>query len=127
MAKLFYPIAKVRLTHENWSNARTQLWGQTALLPEHDYVGVYYHYSEDGHECDFAIASEMPNDAEPVVIEELTWYDKTLTSEKNLEQTWQSIVRKARQGMLPRALSVDFEKRLPDGKIELYIAVRPHC
>ncbi|MBV7388377.1 AraC family transcriptional regulator [Pasteurellaceae bacterium TAE3-ERU1] len=127
MATQFYPIAKVRLNRDNWIDARTQLWAQTALLPDQDYVGVYYHYSEDGHECDFAIASATPNSAEPVVIEELTWYDKTLTHEADLAQTWQSIARKARQGMLPRALSVDFEKRLPEGKVELYIAVRPHC
>lgn len=40
---------------------------------------------------------------------------------------WQNNLDKLPQGLLKRAYSVDFEKYHPDGLVEIYIAVVPHC
>lgn len=76
---------------------------------------------------DVVIATETENDNKPFVIEDLAWFEKFSTTESLLAETWARIENRAKQGLLRRALTLDFEKHLPDGKVEIYIAVSPHC
>lgn len=72
-------------------------------------------------------ASEMANDNRPIVIEDLTWYEKFSTTTELLTETWARIENRSKQGLLRRAFTLDFEKYLPNGKVEIWIAVSPHC
>lgn len=72
-------------------------------------------------------ASETANDNPPIVIEDLTWYEKFSTTTDLLAETWARIENRSKQGLLRRAFTLDFEKHLPNGKVEIWIAVSPHC
>lgn len=73
------------------------------------------------------VATEAENHNKPFIIEDLAWYEKFSTTETLLAETWARIENRSKQGLLKRALTLDFEKYLPDGKVEIYIAVSPHC
>ncbi|QLB15556.1 hypothetical protein A6B39_08875 [Mannheimia granulomatis] len=73
------------------------------------------------------IATEAENGDEPILIEDFIWFEKVPTTEDLLSETWASIENRSKQGLLKRAYTMDFEKHLPDGKVEIYIAVNPHC
>ncbi|WP_428982036.1 hypothetical protein [Mannheimia indoligenes] len=73
------------------------------------------------------IATETENGNEPILMEDFIWFEKVPTTEDLLSETWASIENRSKQGLLKRAYTVDFEKHLPDGKVEIYIAVNPHC
>lgn len=121
----FYPIKTFTLTYNATSTDFVQMW-QSVELPENTTCyGVYFNYTESGY--NFAVATEIPNGNPPIVIEDLTWYEKFPTKCELLGETWQSILRRGQQGLLKRALTVDFEKYLPEGKVEIYIAVRSQC
>ena len=62
-----------------------------------------------------------------IEIEDLSFYEIFRCNVDEIYQTWQLIWEKEQQGLLKRAYSVDFEKHHPDGLVEIYIAVEPHC
>lgn len=73
------------------------------------------------------IATETENGNQPILMEDFIWFEKIPTTENLLSETWASIENRSKQGLLKRAYTVDFEKHLPDSKVEIYIAVNPHC
>lgn len=73
------------------------------------------------------IAVETENENQPFIIEDLAWYDKFQTTTELLNDTWVRIQNRSKQGLLRRAFTLDFEKHLPNGKVEIWIAVSPHC
>jgi len=62
-----------------------------------------------------------------IEIEDLTWYEIFPTTYESVVQTWQHIWNKEKQGLLKRAYKVDFEKYYPNGKVDIYISICPHC
>ena len=134
MPLTLYPFATIR-THnikENTAEKIGQLWQNNfaKLTKNEPYYGVYLNYESDftGY-YDVAIAqkSKPEGSFSTIEIEDLTWYEIFPTNCESVAQTWQHIWNKEKQGLLKRAYKVDFEKYYPNGKVDIYISIRPHC
>ena len=134
MPLILYSLATIR-THnikENTAEKIGQLWQNNfaKLTKNEPYYGVYLNYESDftGY-YDVAVAQESkPEDSSSTIeIEDLAWYEIFPTTGKSVVQTWQHIWNKEKQGLLKRAYKVDFEKYYPNGKVDIYISIRPHC
>ncbi|KAE9531728.1 hypothetical protein A1D25_09695 [Ursidibacter arcticus] len=120
-----YPIMAKTFDQTATSEDFQQLWQSVGLPENSQCYGVYFNYTEQGY--DFAIATETPNQNMPIMIEDLTWYEKFSTKVELLGETWESINRKGKQGLLRRAFTVDFEQYQPDGKVDVFVSIMAHC
>ena len=132
MALKLYPIVQQRLNNNIANEIISALWQNNLdKLPQgHCCYGIYFNYATNYQaDYDFAIASEVVSETDiPVIeIEDLSCYEVFRCKVDEIYQTWQLIWKKEQQGLLKRAYSVDFEKHHPDGLVEIYIAVEPHC
>lgn len=134
MSLTLYSLATIR-THnikENTAEKIGQLWQNNfaKLTKNEPYYGVYLNYESDftGY-YDVAVAQESKPEGSfsTIEIEDLTWYEIFPTTCESVVQTWQHIWNKEKQGLLKRAYKVDFEKYYPNGKVDIYISIRPHC
>lgn len=134
MPLTLYSLATIR-THnikENTAEKIGQLWQNNfaKLTKNEPYYGVYLNYESDfmGY-YDVAVAQESKPEGSfsTIEIEDLTWYEIFPTNCESVVQTWQHIWNKEKQGLLKRAYKVDFEKYYPNGKVDIYISIRPHC
>ena len=134
MPLTLYSLATIR-THnikENTAEKIGQLWQNNfaKLTKNEPYYGVYLNYESDftGY-YDVAVAQEskLEGSFSTIEIEDLTWYEIFPTTSELVVQTWQHIWNKEKQGLLKRAYKVDFEKYYPNGKVDIYISIRPHC
>ena len=132
MALKLYPIVQQRLNNNIANEIISTLWQNNLdKLPQgHCCYGIYFNYATNYQaDYDFAIASEvvLETDIPVIEIEDLSFYEVFRCNVDEIYQTWQLIWEKEQQGLLKRAYSVDFEKYHPDGLVEIYIAVEPHC
>ena len=132
MALKLYPIVQQRLNNNIANEIISTLWQNNLdKLPQgHCCYGIYFNYATNYQaDYDFAIASEvvLETDIPVIEIEDLSCYEVFRCKVDEIYQTWQLIWKKEQQGLLKRAYSVDFEKYHPDGLVEIYIAVVPHC
>ena len=132
MALKLYPIVQQRLNNNIANEMISTLWQNNLdKLPQgHCCYGIYFNYATNYQaDYDFAIASEVvfETDISVIEIEDLSCYEVFRCNVDEIYQTWQLIWKKEQQGLLKRAYSVDFEKYHPDGLVEIYIAVKPHC
>ena len=132
MALKLYPIVQQRLNNNIANEIISTLWQNNLdKLPQgHCCYGIYFNYATNYQaDYDFAIASEvvLETDIPVIEIEDLSFYEVFRCNIDEIYQTWQLIWEKEQQGLLKRAYSVDFEKYHPDGLVEIYIAVEPHC
>ena len=132
MALKLYPIVQQRLNNNIADEIIPPLWQNNLdKLPQGHYCySIYFNYATNYQaDYDFAIASEVVSETDiPVIeIEDLSCYEVFRCKVDEIYQTWQLIWKKEQQGLLKRAYSVDFEKHHPDGLVEIYIAVEPHC
>ena len=132
MVLKLYPIVQQRLNNNIADEIIPPLWQNNFdKLPQgHCCYGIYFNYATNYQaDYDFAIASEVVSETDiPVIeIEDLSCYEVFRCKVDEIYQTWQLIWEKEQQGLLKRAYSVDFEKHHPDGLVEIYIAVEPHC
>ena len=132
MALKLYPIVQQRLNNNIADEIIPPLWQNNLdKLPQGHYCyGIYFNYATNYQaDYDFAIASEavLGTDIPVIEIEDLSFYEIFRCNVDEIYQTWQLIWEKEQQGLLKRAYSVDFEKYYPDGLVEIYIAVEPHC
>ena len=132
MALKLYPIVQQRLNNNIADEISPPLWQNNLdKLPQGHYCyGIYFNYATNYQaDYDFAIASEvvLETDIPVIEIEDLSFYEIFRCNVDEIYQTWQLIWEKEQQGLLKRAYSVDFEKYYPDGLVEIYIAVEPHC
>ena len=134
MPLTLYPFATIRThnTKENTAEKIGQLWQNNfaKLTKNEPYYGVYLNDESDftGY-YDVAVAQENKPEGSfsTIEIEDLTWYEIFPTNCESVVQTWQHIWNKEKQGLLKRAYKVDFEKYYPNGKVDIYISIRPHC
>ena len=132
MALKLYPIVQQRLNNNIADEIIPPLWQNNLdKLPQGHYCYcIYFNYATNYQaDYDFAIASEvvLETDIPVIEIEDLSFYEIFRCNVDEIYQTWQLIWEKEQQGLLKRAYSVDFEKYYPDGLVEIYIAVEPHC
>ena len=134
MPLTLYPFATIRThnTKENTAEKIGQLWQNNfaKLTKNEPYYGVYLNYESDftGY-YDVTVAQESKPEGSfsTIEIEDLAWYEIFPMTGKSVVQTWQHIWNKEKQGLLKRAYKVDFEKYYPNGKVDIYISIRPHC
>ena len=132
MVLKLYPIVQQRLNNNIADEIIPSLWQNNLdKLPQGHYCySIYFNYATNYQaDYDFAIASEVVSETDiPVIeIEDLSCYEVFRCKVDEIYQTWQLIWKKEQQGLLKRAYLVDFEKHHPDGLVEIYIAVEPHC
>ena len=132
MALKLYPIVQQRLNNDIANEMIPTLWQKNFdKLPQGHYCyGIYFNYATNHQaDYDFAIASEAVLEIyiPAIEIKDLSFYEIFRCKVDEIYQTWQLIWKKEQQGLLKRAYSVDFEKYYPDGLVEIYIAVEPHC
>ena len=132
MALKLYPIVQQRLNNDIANEMIPTLWQNNFdKLPQGHYCyGIYLNYATNHQaDYDFAIASEavLETDIPVIEVEDLSFYEVLRCQADEIYQTWQLIWKKEQQGLLKRAYSVDFEKYHPNGLVEIYIAVEPHC
>ena len=132
MALKLYPIVQQRLNNNIADEIIPPLWQNNLdKLPQGHYCyGIYFNYATNYQaDYDFAIASEavLETYIPAIEIKDLSFYEIFRCKVDEIYQTWQLIWKKEQQGLLKRAYSVDFEKYYPDGLVEIYIAVEPHC
>ena len=132
MALKLYPIVQQRLNNDIANKMIPNLWQNNFdKLPQGHYCyGIYFNYAANYQaDYDFAIASEavLETDIPAIEIKDLSFYEIFRCKVDEIYQTWQLIWKKEQQGLLKRAYSVDFEKYHPNGLVEIYIAVVPHC
>ena len=132
MVLKLYPIVQQRLNNNIADEIIPSLWQNNLdKLPQGHYCySIYFNYATNYQaDYDFAIASEVVSETDiPVIeIEDLSCYEVFRCKVDEIYQTWQLIWKKEQQGLLKQAYSVDFEKHHPDGLVEIYIAVEPHC
>ena len=132
MVLKLYPIVQQRLNNNIADEIIPSLWQNNLdKLPQGHYCySIYFNYATNYQaDYDFAIASKVVSETDiPVIeIEDLSCYEVFRCKVDEIYQTWQLIWKKEQQGLLKRAYSVDFEKHHPDGLVEIYIAVEPHC
>ncbi|MGX2967949.1 hypothetical protein ACWIW6_07840 [Ursidibacter sp. B-7004-1] len=89
-----YPIITKTLDKTATSQDFQQLWQSVELPKNSQCYGIYFNYTEQGY--DFAIAIETPNQNMPIMIEDLTWYEKFSTKVELLGETWENINRKGK-------------------------------
>ena len=132
MALKLYPIVQQRLNNDIAHEIIPTLWQNNfdKLSQGHYCYGIYFNYAANYQaDYDFAIASEaaLENDIPVIEVDDLSFYEVFHCQVDEIYQTWQLIWKKEQQGLLKRAYSVDFEKYHPDGLVEIYIALVPHC
>lgn len=101
----------------------------SAELAEHEgnIYGLYYEYESD-YKGDYtlSVAIESENESS-ITIPKATKYE-IFTVDTDIEQgifhMWNEIWDKEKEGHLNRAYTYDFEKYYPDGKIDIYIAIK---
>lgn len=129
MILTLYPLIQEQVNHQTAKTVIPQLWANHNQADNVIY-NVYHHYEADfSGSFSFSIAVELPqeNGFKPIYIGDLNTYEKFITDRENVEKTWELINKKTQQGLLKRLYEIDVEKYYPDGKVEIYISVIPHC
>lgn len=97
------------------------------LYPTNEKVQTPFYKIYNHKTGETIIVTETENGNEPILIGDSIWFEKIPATANLLAETWASIENSSKQGLLKRAYTLDFEKHLPDSKVEIYIAVSPHC
>lgn len=130
MASLtLYPLIQQQVNYKTADDFIAQLRANQQQASEPIYY-IYSHFQADFEgSYKLSIATETPHTDEykRIVIDDLAFYEKFITDSEHLQETWQSIGRKTQQGLLKRDYGIDFEKHFPDGRVEIYIQITPHC
>lgn len=105
-----------------WANASSQLNNEKITY------GVYHDYESD-YKGDYSlsIAIEEDTPASSLEIPDETKYEVSHVNsadEHGVINTWKEIWKREDSGTLARTYTYDFEKYLPNGAIEIYIAIK---
>ena len=95
---------------------------------KHNIYGVYYDYESD-YKGDYSLSVAIEDEFEDSFVEIPTnnkyeIYKVDTTDEQGILNTWNEIWEQEEAGSLERAYSFDFEKYLPNGDIEIHIAIK---
>ncbi|MBD8026050.1 effector binding domain-containing protein [Ureibacillus sp. Re31] len=106
-----------------WKDASSRLTGQDSIV-----YGVYHNY-ESNYKGDYTLSIaledsqnqpslEIPNNAKYEI------FNVDTADEQGTLNTWKTIWEREESGTLNRAYTYDFEKYYPNGKIEVFIAIK---
>ncbi|MDX8046237.1 effector binding domain-containing protein [Gracilibacillus sp. S3-1-1] len=101
-----------------WKQASTHFEGKKEIV-----YGVYYDYESD-FTGDYSLGVGIENEEGSVVISNPTNYQifKVDTSDDGIIKTWQKIWELEKSSELERSYTIDYEKYLPNGDVEIHIA-----
>ncbi|WP_270445809.1 effector binding domain-containing protein [Fusobacterium varium] len=108
-----------------------KLWYDTSVkIPKDKELNKYAVYSE--YESDYKgdytlfIGVDKIDSHKEIIIEEENYkiFSVDISSPHGIIMAWQKIWEMEEQGLLNRAYTVDYEKYYPDGKIEIFIALK---
>ena len=108
-----------------------KLWYDTSVkIPKDKELNKYAVYSE--YESDYKgdytlfIGVDKIDSHKEIIIEEENYkiFSVDTSSPHGIIMAWQNIWEMEEQGLLNRAYTVDYEKYYPDGKIEIFIALK---
>ncbi|MHD0314231.1 effector binding domain-containing protein [Fusobacterium varium] len=108
-----------------------KLWYDTSVkIPKDKELNKYAVYSE--YESDYKgdytlfIGVDKIDSHKEIIIEEENYkiFSVDNSSPYGVIMAWQKIWEMEEQGLLNRAYTVDYEKYYPDGKIEIFIALK---
>ncbi|MCK3655017.1 hypothetical protein A4G19_04340 [Pasteurellaceae bacterium Macca] len=121
-----YPIAQLNIAESDFTIQA--FWQQhlDKLPQDQPYYGIYL-YDNSQKLTQFVIATEQSNNLPVIKTDPFVWYETFLTTKAFVDQTWERIKNKEKQGLLRRAYSLDIEKYNPDGKVEIHISLVAHC
>lgn len=109
----------------------TTMWEEAYRhLGQHqdDIFGVYYDYESD-YKGDYSLSVAIEDRFGETCIEipkseNYKVFKVDASDEQGVVKTWGKIWEQEEAGLLARAYSYDFEKYLPNGEIEIHIAVQ---
>ncbi|WP_462350516.1 effector binding domain-containing protein [Fusobacterium varium] len=108
-----------------------KLWYDTSVkIPKDKELNKYAVYSE--YESDYKgdytlfIGVDKIDSHKEIIIEEENYkiFSVDTSSPYGIIMAWQKIWEMEEQGLLNRAYTVDYEKYYPDGKVEIFIALK---
>ncbi|WP_089743524.1 GyrI-like domain-containing protein [Gracilibacillus ureilyticus] len=106
----------------------TELWKEASPhLPENENTyGVYHEYESD-YKGDYSLSiakeDEIGSIEIPMNAKYKIFYVDT-TDEQGVFHAWSNIWEQEEAGLIERAYTFDFEKYLPNGEIEIHIAIK---
>ncbi|MDY4004653.1 MAG: hypothetical protein SOY68_01925 [Fusobacterium varium] len=115
----------------NYGEKIQKLWYDTSVkIPKDKELNKYAVYSE--YESDYKgdytlfIGVDKIDSHKEIIIEEENYkiFSVDTSSPHGIIMAWQKIWEMEEQGLLNRAYTVDYEKYYPDGKIEIFIALK---
>lgn len=108
-----------------------KLWHETsAKIPQEKEINKYAVYSEyeSNYKGDYTlfIGVDKIDSHKEIIIEEENYqvFSVDTSSPYGIVMTWQGIWEMEEKGLLNRAYTVDYEKYYPDGKVEIFIALK---
>ncbi len=108
-----------------------KLWYETsAKMPQEKEISKYAVYSEyeSNYKGDYTlfIGVDKIDSHKEIIIEEENYqvFSVDASSPYGIIMTWQEIWEMEEKGLLNRAYTVDYEKYYPDGKVEIFIALK---
>ncbi|WP_130891137.1 hypothetical protein LIY46_03535 [Fusobacterium varium] len=113
------------------TNKIQKLWYETSMkFPEKDEINKYAVYSE--YESDYKgdytlfIGADNIDSHKEIIIEEENYqvFSVDILSTDGIVKTWEKIWELEEKGLLNRAYTVDYEKYYPDGRVEIFIALK---
>ncbi|WP_308008077.1 effector binding domain-containing protein [uncultured Fusobacterium sp.] len=108
-----------------------KLWYETNIkIPQEKTMNKYAVYSEyeSNYKGDYTlfIGADKVDSCKEIIIEEENYqvFSVDTSSPYGIIMTWQEIWEMEEKGLLNRAYTVDYEKYYPDGKVEIFIALK---
>jgi predicted transcriptional regulator YdeE len=108
-----------------------KMWEDSSHKNMHDQnivYGVYYEYESD-YKGDYSLSVAIDENNGNSFIEipknqKYEIFKVDTAEEQGIFKTWKKIWDQEESGILERAYTFDFEKYTPNGKIEIYIAIK---
>ena len=108
-----------------------KLWYETNIkIPQEKEMNKYAIYSEyeSNYKGDYTlfIGVDKIDSCKEIIIEEENYqvFSVDTSSPYGIIMAWQEIWEMEEKGLLNRAYTVDYEKYYPDGKVEIFIALK---
>ena len=86
--------------------------------------GIYHDYESDYRgDYTLSVATTSPIGDDIIALTQAT-YTTYITSAPHIFDTWESIWQRESEGSINRAYTIDFERYLEDGRVEIFVAFK---
>ncbi|RLL48343.1 AraC family transcriptional regulator [Oceanobacillus piezotolerans] len=109
----------------------TEMWKEASSHLKMNAITTYgiYHNYESNYKGDYTLSVGIENNNGKTFIEipenvKFEIYKVETSDEQGIFHTWRKIWNQEEAGTIERAYSIDYEKYYPNGKVEIYIAIK---